>query len=129
MLQNTQYRTIYVTKHASNTTKRPAPVRSTMTGDRTLDDFSGEAETEGRESTTEADEGEKTTEADESTTEAVDEPLGSSPDPEAEPAEAEPAVSTYRWTPDGAACDDCGETVERRWLDDGDYVCAGCKEW
>lgn len=59
----------------------------------------------------------------------VDAPLDSGADAAAEPDAPEPAVSTYRWSPDGVACDDCGETVERRWLDGDDYVCAECKEW
>jgi hypothetical protein len=40
-----------------------------------------------------------------------------------------PATPTYRFTPDGAACDACGDTVEKRWHDDGRFVCADCKEW
>ena len=40
-----------------------------------------------------------------------------------------PATVTYDWSPDGAACERCGETVERRWLDDGEHVCESCKEW
>lgn len=54
---------------------------------------------------------------------------------EAEPSEggnAEPvdsAVSTYRWSAEGEACADCGETVERRWRDGDAYVCGDCKEW
>jgi len=46
-----------------------------------------------------------------------------------EPADAEPAAATYRWDPEGGACADCGATVERRWRDDGAFVCADCKEW
>lgn len=42
---------------------------------------------------------------------------------------AEPATPTMRRAPDGAACEACGETVERRWLDGGAFVCAECKEW
>ena len=38
-------------------------------------------------------------------------------------------ASTYRWSPDGAACATCGESVEERWRDGDDLVCAGCKEW
>ncbi|WP_280587146.1 hypothetical protein [Halorubrum sp. Boch-26] len=48
-------------------------------------------------------------------------------DPDA--VEATPAISTATWTTDGAACDRCDERVVRRWLDDGNFVCAGCKEW
>lgn len=41
----------------------------------------------------------------------------------------EPPATTYQWTPDGAACANCGAVVERRWRDDGAFVCADCKEW
>lgn len=40
-----------------------------------------------------------------------------------------PATPTYRFDPDGAACDVCDEAVEKRWHDDGQFVCADCKEW
>lgn len=47
--------------------------------------------------------------------------------------ETDPAVSTYRWSPAGGECADCGETAERRWRADGErdgaLVCADCKEW
>ncbi|WP_458206867.1 DUF7573 domain-containing protein [Haladaptatus sp. NG-SE-30] len=43
--------------------------------------------------------------------------------------EVEPARATYDWTPDGATCAGCGESVERRWRDDDGMVCADCKEW
>jgi formylmethanofuran dehydrogenase subunit E len=46
--------------------------------------------------------------------------------------DADPATPTMRWSPDGAACAACGETVTRRWrasAADDDYVCADCKEW
>ncbi|QZP36274.1 DUF7573 domain-containing protein [Halobaculum magnesiiphilum] len=39
------------------------------------------------------------------------------------------AEPTYDYSPDGAACAACGESVTRRWRDDGDYVCGDCKEW
>jgi len=41
----------------------------------------------------------------------------------------EPAVSTFAWSPDGAACDACGERVEERWEGDSGLVCVGCKGW
>ncbi|WP_424001283.1 DUF7573 domain-containing protein [Haloarcula salina] len=41
----------------------------------------------------------------------------------------EPAVTTYAWSPEGAACADCGEVVERRWEQDGQLVCGACKSW
>jgi len=47
----------------------------------------------------------------------------------ARPADVAPADVTYRWDPGGGACADCGATVERRWRDDGAFVCGDCKEW
>ncbi|MFC4448821.1 DUF7573 domain-containing protein [Halorussus aquaticus] len=48
-------------------------------------------------------------------------------------ADADPAVSTYEWSPAGGECADCGASVERRWRADGErdggLVCADCKEW
>ncbi|WP_066413472.1 DUF7573 domain-containing protein [Halorubrum aethiopicum] len=46
-----------------------------------------------------------------------------------DPAEIEPAESTSTWSADGADCDRCGATVERRWRDDDGFVCADCAEW
>ncbi|WP_435062109.1 DUF7573 domain-containing protein [Halobaculum sp. EA56] len=61
------------------------------------------------------------------------------PDDDAEPDDAEapavaadavePAEPAYDVSPDGAACAACGETVTRRWRDDGAYVCPDCKDW
>jgi len=50
------------------------------------------------------------------------------PDPEA-PADIEPATTTYAWSGEGSACDECDETVERRWQQDGGLVCIECKDW
>ena len=47
----------------------------------------------------------------------------------AEKTDADPATPTATWTTDGAACDRCGESVARRWFDDGALVCPACKEW
>ncbi|WP_276299931.1 DUF7573 domain-containing protein [Halorussus lipolyticus] len=47
--------------------------------------------------------------------------------------DADPAVSTFDWSPAGGECADCGASVERRWRADGErdgeLVCADCKEW
>jgi formamidopyrimidine-DNA glycosylase len=43
--------------------------------------------------------------------------------------DADAAISTYGWTPDGTACESCGETVNRRWRDERQFVCADCKPW
>lgn len=49
--------------------------------------------------------------------------------------EADPAQVTHDWTPGGAPCADCGESVEERWragegaADADAMVCADCKAW
>ncbi|QLG28059.1 hypothetical protein HUG10_11055 [Halorarum halophilum] len=45
------------------------------------------------------------------------------------PESVAPAEPTYGWSPDGAECTGCGETATTRWRQDGEYVCADCKEW
>ncbi|WP_135305333.1 DUF7573 domain-containing protein [Haloarcula amylovorans] len=40
-----------------------------------------------------------------------------------------PAVTTYAWSAEGAACSVCGEAVERRWQQNESLVCSDCKEW
>ena len=57
------------------------------------------------------------------------EPESEAPDSEATTDAVEPAVTTYAWSPDGAACAECGEVVERRWTQDGNLVCGACKSW
>lgn len=88
-----------------------------MSEDRSLSDFVGKAgkssETEEGEEPRERKESTETPEADESVAET----------------ESEPARATYDWTPTGAACACCGSTVEKRWRDDDEMVCADCKEW
>ncbi|WP_123620263.1 hypothetical protein [Halorubrum sp. CSM-61] len=41
----------------------------------------------------------------------------------------DPAPATATWTAGGADCERCGDSVERRWLDDGERVCPDCKSW
>lgn len=48
---------------------------------------------------------------------------------ESSESEAEPAVTTARWTVDGAVCAVCETTTNRLWDDDGESVCRDCKEW
>ncbi|WP_433625395.1 DUF7573 domain-containing protein [Halomicrococcus sp. NG-SE-24] len=43
--------------------------------------------------------------------------------------DADPATTSFAWSPDGAACARCGETVRRRWRDGDDVVCSDCKDW
>lgn len=56
-----------------------------------------------------------------------DEREESKPDPAV--ATVEPATVTFAWTDESATCADCGATARRQWGDDGDLVCADCKEW
>lgn len=45
------------------------------------------------------------------------------------PEDVEPARATLDFSPGGATCESCDETVERRWRDGDAMVCADCKEW
>ncbi|WP_436902857.1 DUF7573 domain-containing protein [Halovenus halobia] len=74
--------------------------------DRSLDDFAADSEE------TDTEDSDETAEAGEPDEQTVD-----------------PAVATSTLHSDGIACESCGESVRRRWLDDGAYVCAECKEW
>ncbi|WP_338727051.1 hypothetical protein [Haladaptatus sp. DJG-WS-42] len=51
------------------------------------------------------------------------------PDPKATTETVTPATATYTWSPDGAACESCGEVVKRRWRDGDVLVCESCKSW
>jgi hypothetical protein len=107
--------------------------------DRSLDEFAtgetaaDEREEENEEATENEPEAAATTD-DESSEAGTDAETADS-EAAAEPSEraVEPALSTYDWTPGGADCGRCGETVEKRWRDgDGTgeaMVCADCKEW
>ncbi|WP_336360723.1 DUF7573 domain-containing protein [Haladaptatus sp. ZSTT2] len=59
--------------------------------------------------------------------EAAEEEADAAPEPSAN--EIAPATSTYAWSPEGAACEACGEVVERRWRDGDELVCESCKSW
>ena len=113
-----------------------------MTRDRSLDEFFGggesadDADTES-DADENADAGGRATDADEGGNESVESAEGGmnrendADDPVTLPdtSDADPATPTYRWTPDGAACKSCGSVVNRRWEDDGAFVCDDCKEW
>lgn len=68
---------------------------------------------------------------------SLDEFLTNEPtDPDSDTSGATPAAPTMVWTPDGAVCENCGETVQRRWRErseqdgaDGRLVCEACKPW
>jgi len=95
-------------------TAKPLDAQTTRVSDRSLDEFAGAAGSD--------DGGD---DADDSTV-----------------VDADPSRPTMRWSADGAACDDCGTVVSRRWRDgeaprasgsrssaDATFVCADCKEW
>jgi hypothetical protein len=54
---------------------------------------------------------------------------GDDPHEEEDGGDPDLAVSTSDYRSDGADCEACGATVERRWRDDGALVCADCKAW
>lgn len=94
-----------------------------MAEDASLDDFldGGDSEDEGDSGSASGDD---TGETESETTDAE-----ASTDAEAASDAVEPAVTTYAWSPEGAACAECGEVVERRWTQGGVLVCGACKSW
>jgi formylmethanofuran dehydrogenase subunit E len=46
-----------------------------------------------------------------------------------DPAAVEPATTTSRYAPGGAACEDCDEESTRLWIDEERIVCRACKSW
>ncbi len=102
-----------------------------VTEDATLDRFaSGGSADAGESESGDADE----PESDGREPERGDEDGGSEPDAETgasdrDGAAVEPAVSTYRFAPDGRACADCGGSAGRLWRDGGALVCRDCKQW
>jgi hypothetical protein len=118
----------------SATAKSRRPVGVYMSGDRSLDEFVPD----GRESDDEPGEQDDGRASDESTVddaggdESGEREAGGGVGGESGAEEADvvaPAESTYAWAPSGATCDACGASVERRWRDEGDLVCADCKSW
>lgn len=101
-----------------------------MARDRSLDEFFGgdgdaDAESAADGADTDADAGVAGAEgADAGTSDGDD-----AETPLTDASAVDPATPTYRWTPEGAACESCGRAVERRWEDDGAFVCDDCKEW
>ncbi|WP_435123865.1 DUF7573 domain-containing protein [Halobaculum sp. D14] len=97
-----------------------------MPTDRSLDEFVGDA----ADDDADADEAPSP----ESDTESGEVAAAGSDEEDAEPvvldpSTVDPAEPTYSWSADGAACAACGEQATTRWRQDGDYVCADCKEW
>lgn len=68
-------------------------------------------------------------ESDQSSAPESDRSSASETDPTDVSDTVQPTAGTYRWTPDGAECADCGTIVERRWRDEAEFVCRDCKEW
>lgn len=94
-----------------------------MSKDRSLDDFAGdvvkEPQNDDEGGSTQVDDAEESQESQESQEGERDQRV----------ERVEPATPTYRFAPDGAACDACDEVVQKRWHDEGQFVCADCKAW
>ncbi|MFC7229218.1 hypothetical protein N0B31_17595 [Salinirubellus salinus] len=112
---------------------------------RSLDDFVGGTETD-EDPTSDADEvaeSEAESELDATETEVdegdADAAVESDTDAETDTGDStddeptltvEEATPTYDFSPEGATCESCGETVETRWHDpEVGMVCAECKGW
>ncbi|MFC6756422.1 MULTISPECIES: DUF7573 domain-containing protein [Haloarcula] len=105
-----------------------------MSEDASLDDFLGGESSEQSEADEEAtgDDTEATVEAAESTAKTAADDTEATAETDTETAETddvEPAATTYAWSGEGTTCEGCGETVERRWQQDGELVCIECKDW
>ncbi|MWV63748.1 hypothetical protein GRS48_02755 [Halorubrum sp. JWXQ-INN 858] len=107
-----------------------------MDDDATLDDFAADPDgdaSDGDDANADADtdvnaDGDTDVNADADTGANTDADTDPDTDPDTD-ADVDPAVSTSTWTTGGAACDRCGAVVERRWVDDGETVCADCTAW
>jgi hypothetical protein len=93
-----------------------------VTRDASLDDFATGGETDGPDE--EPSDPETEREGEPEATSGVD------PEPESRTGET-PAEPTHEWSPDGAVCGECGDSVGRLWRSGstGDMVCDHCKEW
>lgn len=133
--------------------KATAPGREGMAEDASLDDFlddddgnpadgtatsAGQGEPSGEEAASRAagdrGDGEASVDDGEERSASLDGTAGTGdsegrPDGTVGSTAAEPAASTYAWSPGGAECPECGATVERRWRGDGDLVCPACTDW
>ncbi|AFK19724.1 hypothetical protein E6P09_01535 [Haloferax mediterranei ATCC 33500] len=98
---------------------------------RSLDDYFAEddEETESTELSTADTDGEDDAEADSESDTVADMGSDTKGDAEADSENSVHTLATYRWNPDGTPCPQCGESVEKRWLDGDEYVCIDCKDW
>jgi len=119
-----------------------APVRRDVTNDRSLDEFldaADESDAEGAEPTDaeSADDSDAPEAADAEAADAGDPGEGSDvgtvagdePTSENGVADVPPAKATYEWSPAGRRCQQCGDSVRRRWEADDALVCRDCKTW
>ncbi|ELZ46713.1 hypothetical protein C463_03759 [Halorubrum californiense DSM 19288] len=103
-----------------------------MPDDRSLDDFAGDEDTNSGAAADTADDGTDGVDGDDaadSSPDDADSDAPSDPNDAVDPADVDQAVATSTWHADGAACDRCGESVDRRWRDDDALVCADCASW
>ncbi|WP_255197934.1 DUF7573 domain-containing protein [Halorarius litoreus] len=96
-----------------------------MSRDRSLDEFARSAPSDSADGDGASGDEAAEAEADSEDVDAAD----SSPAGEEPVDDVSPAVSTYAFAPDGAACDSCGAVVQKRWRDDAGLVCPDCKQW
>lgn len=94
-----------------------------MTDDRSLDDFVRGDGDDADDAGDDADDTGDDTEMETPPSDAAEDDAGDAGD------DPEPARAVAAFDPDGAACASCGESVSRRWDDDGALVCADCKAW
>lgn len=110
-----------------------------MTRDASLDDFATDGETEDSGESPDSDPGtgsepvqEPTPDADPGSELDPESGANSGPDPgEGSDPDLPPASPTHGWSPEGAVCTACEESVVRRWRSEstGGMVCDDCKEW
>ncbi len=128
-------------------TDKGHPEREYGMPNRSLDDFAGggtdEEAAEDETADAEAADAE-TADTEAADAETVDAEIVDAETADAETADAETAdaeatveasdpdvetLATYRWTPSGTTCPQCGTSAEKTWLDGEEYVCADCKNW
>lgn len=97
--------------------------------DASLDEFVGsERDGDGSDANAEPAEPTDPEPADANATEGEETEVGEEASEEDAATDPTPATVTYQWAPN-SECAACGESVPRRWQDDGAMVCEDCKAW
>lgn len=97
-----------------------------MTRDKSLDEFAADSD---RETEAGGSGGSASNDVEESVGDDVEESAGDDVEGVVSPGAVEPAVSTSSFVPEGAVCAVCETGVTRRFMEDGNAVCADCKTW